>query len=87
MAQEGKENASAALGLGRISADLRAGHGATPQPGQQLSCPGDLLCCVLRFPVCANGCVYRCKVGAGGLSEFGVQNKTVFLLLKSSNIT
>ena len=67
VAQEGKENASAALGLGRISADLRAGHGATPQPGQQLSCPGDLLCCVLRFPVCANGCVYRCKVGAGGI--------------------
>lgn len=47
VAQKGRENASAALSLGRISADLRAGHGATPQLGQQLSCPGDPLCCVL----------------------------------------
>lgn len=75
-----------ALSLGRVSADLRAGRGCPTQPVRQLSCPRDLLCCVFRSPMYANVCVYHCK-WEGGMSDLGVQNRTVFLSLKSSNIT
>lgn len=41
-----KEMLALALSLGRISADLRAGHGVPHTAGQQLSCPRHLLCYV-----------------------------------------
>lgn len=41
-----KEMLALALSLGRISTDLRAGHGVPHTAGQQLSCPRHLLCYV-----------------------------------------
>lgn len=46
MAQEGKGNGGAGSQPRQASADVAAGRGVPTLPGQQLSCPRELLCYV-----------------------------------------
>lgn len=52
------------------------------------SCPVPETCCAVYFDLpCMQMYAFTIVKWEGGMSDLGVQNRTVFLSLKSSNIT
>lgn len=55
-----------ALGLGGSLLSSGLAMGCPTQPGQQLSCPGGLLCCVYSDFLCVQMYVFTIVRGRGG---------------------